>query len=199
MGDGYCIDASPYYNEYTDTLYLTYVSAGGGVNRIATAKMENPWTMDEQSRTVISSPTLSWELETGKVNEGGCFIEQNGKLYICFSANNGDSKEYCLGLLEFKGDYKKDDLTDQSKWQKLSRPLLRAGGGIYCTGHNSFFLSPDGSELWIAFHGRTSTEEATWHRPLCFMKAKLDKNGNFIMDSVPDLAGSFMKEPSRNG
>ncbi len=199
LGDGYCIDASPYYNEYTDTLYLTYVSAGGGVNRIATAKMENPWTMDEQSRTVISSPTLSWELETGKVNEGGCFIEQNGKLYICFSANNGDSKEYCLGLLEFKGDYKKDDLTDQSKWQKLSRPLLRAGGGIYCTGHNSFFLSPDGSELWIAFHGRTSTEEATWHRPLCFMKAKLDKNGNFIMDSVPDLAGSFMKEPSRNG
>ena len=199
LGDGYCIDASPYYNEYTDTLYLTYVSAGGGVNRIATAKMENPWTMEEQSRTVISSPTLSWELETGKVNEGGCFIEQNGKLYICFSANNGDSKEYCLGLLEFKGDYKKDDLTDQSKWQKLSRPLLRAGGGIYCTGHNSFFLSPDGSELWIAFHGRTSTEEATWHRPLCFMKAKLDKNGNFIMDSVPDLAGSFMKEPSRNG
>ena len=117
----------------------------------------------------------------------------------CSSANNGDSKEYCLGLLEFKGDYKKDDLTDQSKWQKLSRPLLRAGGGIYCTGHNSFFLSPDGSELWIAFHGRTSTEEATWHRPLCFMKAKLDKNGNFIMESVPVLAGSFMKEPSRNG
>ncbi len=99
---------------------------------------------------------------------------------------------------EFKGDYKKDDLTDQSNGRFPVRCFAQAEE-YTARGTIPFSSPPDGSELWIAFHGRTSTEEATWHRPLCFMKAKLDKNGNFIMDSVPDLAGSFMKEPSRNG
>ena len=101
-----------------------------------------------------------------------------------------------MGLLKFLGDYKKDDLNSPELWQKLDRPLLKAGGGIFCTGHNSFFRSPDGSELWIAFHGRTDPAETTWHRPLCFKKAELDKNGKFIMDTTPIGAGIFFKEPS---
>ena len=194
--DTYCIDSSPYYNEYTDTLYFSYALIGGGQNQVCIAKMDNPFTINEQSRRVICHAEYDWELHTGRVNEGGCFIEQGGELYLAFSANNGDSKPYCVGLLKFLGDYKKDDLNSPELWQKLDRPLLKAGGGIFCTGHNSFFRSPDGSELWIAFHGRTDPAETTWHRPLCFKKAELDKDGRFIMDTTPIGAGIFFKEPS---
>lgn len=194
----YCIDASPYYNSYTDTRYFSYALIGGGMNRICIAKMDNPWTINEDSRKIICQAEYDWELHTGRVNEGGCFIEQGGKMYLAFSANNGDSKPYCVGLLEFLGDYKKDDLNDPGKWKKLDRPLLKAGGGIYCTGHNSFFRSPDGSELWIAFHGRTDPVEITWERPLCFMKARLNDDGSFMLDTTPPPAGSYIKEPSEN-
>ena len=194
--DTYCIDSSPYYNEYTDTLYFSYALIGGGQNQVCIAKMDNPFTINEKSRRIICHAEYDWELYTGTVNEGGCFIEQGGELYLAFSANNGDSKPYCVGLLKFLGDYKKDDLNDPERWQKLDRPLLKAGGGIFCTGHNSFFRSPDGSELWIAFQGRTDPVETTWHRPLCFKRAELDKDGKFIMDTTPIGAGIFFKEPS---
>lgn len=194
--DNYCIDASPYYNEHTGVLYLTYVSVGGGYNRLDIAKMDNPWTMNKGSKTAVSVPQYDWELKVAKINEGGCFVEQNGKLYLAFSANSGDTKAYCVGLIEFTGDYKKDDLNDKSKWKKLERPLIKSGGGIYGPGHNSFFLSPDGSELWIAYHGRTDPVEVTWFRPLCFQKVELDGNGDFVMDTTPALAGTYLKQPS---
>ena len=54
--DNYCIDASPYYNEHTGVLYLTYVSVGGGYNRLDVAKMDNPWTINKGSKTAISVP-----------------------------------------------------------------------------------------------------------------------------------------------
>ena len=60
-------------------------------------------------------PQYDWELKVAKINEGGCFVEQNGKLYLAFSANGGDTKSYCVGLIEFTGDYKKDDLNNKSK------------------------------------------------------------------------------------
>ena len=194
--DNYCIDASPYYNKYTGELYLTYVSVGGGYNRIDIAKMDNPWTINSQSKTAVSVPQYDWEQKVGKINEGGCFVEQGGKLYLAFSANSGDRKEYCVGLMEFTGDFKKDGLNDKAKWVKLDRPLLKSGGGIYCTGHNSFFTSPDGSELWIAYHGRTETTEVTWNRPLCFQKVELNADGSFVMDTVPALTGTYLKQPS---
>lgn len=194
--DTYCIDSSPYYNPYTDTLYFSYALIGGGMNRVCIAKMDNPWTINEQSRQIICKAEYPWELYTGRVNEGGCFIEQGGKMYLAFSANNGDSKPYCVGLLEFLGDYKKDDLNNPDLWKKLDRPLLKAGEDIFCTGHNSFFRSPDGSELWIAFHGRTDPIEITWERPLCFMKAQLNPDGSFVMDTTPEPSRTYIKEPS---
>ena len=194
--DTYCIDSSPYYNPYTDTLYFSYALIGGGMNRVCVAKMDNPWTINEQSRQIICKAEYPWELYTGRVNEGGCFIEQGGKMYLAFSANNGDSKPYCVGLLEFLGDYKKDDLNNPDLWKKLDRPLLKAGEDIFCTGHNSFFRSPDGSELWIAFHGRTDPIEITWERPLCFMKAQLNPDGSFVMDTTPEPSRTYIKEPS---
>ena len=194
--DTYCIDSSPYFNEYTNTLYFSYALIGGGQNRLCIAKMDNPYTINEQSRTIICQAQYPWELFTGRVNEGGCFVETGGKLYLAFSANNGDSKPYCVGLLEFLGDYKKDDLCNAALWKKLDRPLLQSGDDIFCTGHNSFFRSPDGSELWIAFHGRTDPVEITWHRPLCFKKAELDQNGRFILEQRPQSSVTFFKEPS---
>lgn len=48
------------------------------------------------------------------------------------------------------------DLLDPASWKKSPQPLFRQSpeNGVYGTGHNSFFKSPDGKEHYILYHAR---------------------------------------------
>ncbi len=130
------------------------------------ARMENPWTLGSE-RVVISKPELEWERhwknEDGGwnpphivyVNEGPQpLISRGGKyVHVVYSASGVWTPHYALGLLTAKMG---DDLLNPASWKKAAKPIFRQspGDGVYGTGHNSFFKSPDGTEDYILYHAR---------------------------------------------
>jgi GH43 family beta-xylosidase len=125
-------------------------------------EMKSPTKLDTKRWAQIAVAEKEWELVPPYVGdwacvEGGFFVEKNGRLYIIYSANGCWSDHYCLGVLEHLGG----DLCDAANWKKHDEPLLTYGNGAYGPGHASFFYSPDGSELWCAYHALKRHNENT--------------------------------------
>ena len=131
------------------------------------AEMSNPWTLTG-NRVVLSSPDQSWERyqTSPAVNEGPQAFTHNGKLYLTYSANGSWAKNYCFGLLEYKGS---GSLTDPSNWVKrTSGPFFSRNSSLstspYGTGHGSVTTAVDGTP-WLIFHANPTTEtssDANW-------------------------------------
>lgn len=129
------------------------------------ARMKNPWTLDSE-RVQISRPVLEWERQYINVdgstmdhiiyvNEAPqALISPDGKLvHIVYSASGCWTPYYKLGRLTASAD---DNLLDPSSWTKSSKPVFAQSpeNGVYGTGHNCFFRSPDGKQDFILYHAR---------------------------------------------
>ncbi|KKK25318.1 glycosyl hydrolase, family 43 [Aspergillus ochraceoroseus] len=106
---------------------------------------------------VISQPTLPFEKNSHPVNEGPVALYFNGVTYIVYSASYCWSPDYCLGQLTWDGT---SDPRTAAAWTKHNGCVLSSANGNYGTGHNSFFLSPDGTETWIAYHATSNSAGA---------------------------------------
>ena len=164
----WAIDGSVF--EHKGELYMVW--SGWETRRISTetqciyiARMKNPWTL-ATPRVQISRPVLEWERRylnvdgSGPdhviyVNEGPQpLISPDGRLvHIIYSASGCWTPYYSLGCLTAPADA---DLLDASSWTKSSKPLFEQSeqNGVYGTGHNSFFRSPDGTQDFILYHAR---------------------------------------------
>jgi GH43 family beta-xylosidase len=129
------------------------------IQRIYIAKMSNPWTISSE-RVEISSPQYEWERQWQNndpnkrqiwVNEGPQYLAHKDKVFIIHSASGCWTPSYSLGLLEADADA---DLLDPALWKKHDKPYFKQSekNGVFATGHNSFFKSPDGKEDWILYH-----------------------------------------------
>jgi len=118
---------------------------------------------------------------------------------IVFSASHFNSDGYCLGMIRIK---KGEDPMTASNWKKIDRPLFTGSPdrGIWSPGHNSFFMSPDGSERWLAYHAYT----VPWSQTEGFGNARrqtfalpftLDKDEIPIF-GIPASVGSYHRAPS---
>ena len=117
-------------------------------------KMKSPTELDVDSRVTLAVAEKEWELVPPYVGdwacvEGGFFVKKSNRLFIIYSANGCWSDHYLLGVLEHTGG----ELCDAANWKKHDKPLLTYGNGVFGPGHASFFYSPDGTELWCAYHG----------------------------------------------
>jgi len=168
INDNWAIDASLF--EHGGKLYMVW--SGWQTRRIDTetqciyiATMANPWTL-ESERVLISQPELEWERkyinENGwnppyiiYVNEGPQPLRSpSGKyIHIIYSASGVWTPYYALGLLTAKSE---DDLLNPNSWVKYGEPVFKQSpeNGVFGTGHNSFFKSPDGTEDYILYHAR---------------------------------------------
>lgn len=168
--NNWAIDGSVF--ECGGALYMVW--SGWQTRRVSTetqciyiARMENPWTLSSE-RVMISKPELAWERHwqndkgwtppyTIYVNEGPQpLLSPNGKyIHIAYSASGCWTPYYALGLLTASVE---SDLLDPASWQKSPQPVFRQKpeAGVYGTGHNSFFQSPDGKEYYILYHARSS-------------------------------------------
>lgn len=63
---------------------------------------------------------------------------------------------YGLGLLRYNGG----DPLQRTSWEKDGRKYLSQANGNYGTGHNSFFMSPDGTQVWVSRHRKLDV--TTW-------------------------------------
>jgi GH43 family beta-xylosidase len=153
LGNEWALDASVL--KVGSNLYLmgTYNAGGSYGQSNFIQRLSNPWTLTG-SRVRLSSPTLSWERQTGAVNEGPEPLYRDGKVMVVYSASACWGPDYKLGLLTLTGT----DPLNMAHWTKRSTPVFQRSdaNGVYAPGHNGFFKSPDGTEDWIVYHANDS-------------------------------------------
>lgn len=136
--------------EHSGQMYFVYSPYVGPDSVLSIARMSNPWTL-ATAETIIATPDLAWERQGGRqILEGPEFLKGPGdEVFLTYSASACWSDDYALGLLRAGGG---SDLLARTSWTKSPDPVLKRGNGVYATGHNGFFTSPDGSETWIVYH-----------------------------------------------
>lgn len=166
--NNWAIDGSLFENN--GKLYMVW--SGWQTRRVDTetqciyiAEMANPWTLGSE-RVLISKPELEWERHnrneegwnpsyTIYVNEGPQPLKSpDGKyIHVAYSASGVWTPYYALGLLTARTDA---DMLDPKSWRKSPEPVFKQDPkvGVYGTGHNSFFMSPDSTEYYILYHAR---------------------------------------------
>ena len=207
-GDKWSIDGSVY--DHNGQLYLVWSGWEGNVNgeqNIYIARMSNPWTVTGE-RVRISKPQLDWETHGDlnnpndvphvNVNEGPQILAHNRKLFLIYSASGCWTDYYSLGMLSIDAD---GNLTDSASWKKYPKPVFTQSpeNGVYAPGHNSFFMSPDGSEYWILYHANNEPGQGCGRK-----RSPRAQRFNWKEDGTPDfgkpVATSVILEvPSASG
>lgn len=187
----YAIDPTS-YTAPNGLQYLCYCRIERDENRntrnvLQIRRMDDP-THGSSQCADIARAEFPWEMiapydNRHLINEGPFFVEKNGRLFVIYSANGMTIDPYCLGLLEFIGDpCNSSQLCNAKYWVKLDHPIFQQANGVYGPGHASFFASPDGSELWCAYHGRRVPDtEPGCVRFMYLQKIDFDESGFPVM------------------
>src|SRR5690606_7750857 len=85
------------------------------------------------------------------------FLRRNGRIFLVYSMCGANEPDYRLGMLVADEDA---DLTDPDSWTQHPEVAFSRNdeAGLYGPGHNFFFKSPDGTQDWIVYHAKTSTQ-----------------------------------------
>ena len=136
--------------EHGGKRYFAYSPYIGSDSGLAIAEMRNPWTLTGPE-SVIAMPDKVWEKQGGRqILEGPEFLRgPKGDLFLTYSASACWSDDYSLGLLHAPAG---SNVLDPKVWTKTAQPVFKSANGVYATGHNGFFTSPDGKESWIIYH-----------------------------------------------
>lgn len=84
--------------------------------------------------------------EPAAVNEGPNALYYDNKTWLSFSASWCGTPTYALGLLAYDGV---GDPLNATSWTKKGPVFSSTMGDFVGTGHNVFFSSPDGKEVWV--------------------------------------------------
>ncbi|MBQ7171511.1 MAG: glycoside hydrolase family 43 protein [Clostridia bacterium] len=173
------IDASLFFDD-DGKCYLVY-SKDCSTNKVNGKKTSQSCAIELTSdlRTtvgepvILSTPTEDWEKKSGNTlwNEGPCIFKHDGTYYLMFSANSYSKATYCVGYAMAKnvlGPYTKP----------ANNPLIETDGGkISGPGHNNYFLSPDGTEIYTVYHIHTDPANPSGDRTPCIDRLVFDEDG----------------------
>ena len=166
--DKWAIDPSVF--EVHGQRYLLWSGWKGdtdGEQDIFLAHLKNPWTIDS-ARVMVSHPQYTWEhvgdlperpaIPHVDVNEGPEMLQHGDDLFLVYSGSACWTDYYALGVLHAKAGA---NLLDADAWTKYDHPFFRqsAKNGVFGTGHNGFFKSPDGKQDWIIYHANSARHE----------------------------------------
>jgi len=155
-GDNRWMIDSSYLTLPDGRLYLLHSFWEGGTQNLYAVRMSNPWTPTGRAAR-IATPTHAWEKQGAGVNEGPVILQRGGRTFLTYSASHCDTPDYKLGLMELTGS----DPLAPGAWRKFPDPVFQRNdaAGVYGPGHNFFFPSPDGKEVWIAYHANSSPSQ----------------------------------------
>jgi GH43 family beta-xylosidase len=139
--------------EHRGVRYISWAQHEPGIGNntnVYLAPLATPTTLG-RAPARLTVPTLEWEIQGFKVNEGPAFIARNGRLFMTYSASATDAR-YCLGLLTAAEDA---DIMNPAAWTKSQQPVFvsSAATSVYGPGHNSFTVDEQGRDL-LVYHGR---------------------------------------------
>ncbi|KAK0501354.1 Arabinanase/levansucrase/invertase [Armillaria luteobubalina] len=153
--DLWSIDATLMF--YGSATYLVYSAWDGAYQCLFIAQMTSSSTVGDAVK--ISTPTYDWEMVGANVNEGPGKLTffpalyHGGRTFLTFSASNCAGTGYKLGRLELTGT----NPLSASSWTKYSEPIFTSANGNYEPGHNGFFTSEDGTEIWMVYHASSAS------------------------------------------
>ncbi len=138
---------------YQDKQYFIWSGWEGDVNvqqNLYIALMDGPMEIQSE-RTLISFPEYDWEkMGSGDglptINEGPQILENDGKVFIIYSASGSWSDHYCLGALELVGE----DPLSTASWKKYPNPVFSGNDCVISPGHASFIRIKE--QDFIVFH-----------------------------------------------
>ncbi|KAF2467651.1 Arabinanase/levansucrase/invertase [Lindgomyces ingoldianus] len=131
--------------------YFVYSCFSGSLQSLCIAPLISPGQIGTSK--VLSTPTQSWEKVGNPVMEGPAAMYHGGKTFLAYSASYCWTSSYSLGLLTWNGS---GDPASSSSWSKTG-PFLTSANGNYGPGHNGFFQSPDGSQIWNVYHATSNS------------------------------------------
>jgi GH43 family beta-xylosidase len=172
---------------------------------------------------VISVPTYDWERQmcTGckfGVNEGPTALYGPTKTFIFYSASFVATRFYSLGMLEFQGvgsgfpfswvkyprpvfsgDVFSTEEEEEENFlenEQVGNTLIGTKSDVFGIGHNSFTTSPDLSEYWIVYHGKTNPNEGPEDREARVQQFYWTRDGlpDFLPGPLP--SGNLVRSPS---
>jgi GH43 family beta-xylosidase len=191
-GNTWSIDPSPLLvaNRRLFLFWSGWPGTTNGVQNIYIAAMSNPWTVSS-GRTLLSTPTYAWERYPNPgtppvyVNESPEPIIHNSTISVTYSASGCFTPNYSLGLLSARVG---SNLLNAGSWTKSPTPIFQSNpaADIFGPASNGFFLSPDGKETWIAFHGvNDPAGNCGWERAIYAQRVGWNANGTPNLGGMP--------------
>ncbi|KAI9044827.1 glycoside hydrolase family 43 protein [Aspergillus affinis] len=164
--------------------YFIWSCMEDGIQSNCIATLDTPSTIGEKH--ILSQPLEDWERVEAPVNEGAAPLYHDGKIWVAYSASYCWTANYSLALLTYDGA---GDPLDSDSWTKSAGPLFTSANGNYGTGHNGFFTSPDGSEIWNVFHATSASEGACdSNRYTMALKVEWNEDGTPSLGEAPELS-----------
>ena len=186
--DHYAIDGSVFQKPSDGSWYFMWAAQPGHVLFIA--RMANPWTLEGNG---VNLPASGFGCE--EVREGPVVLHRNGRFFLVYSACDTGKPDYKLGMLIAD---EKADLLDPRSWKQHPVPVFERNDDnqVFGPGHNGFFRSPDGTEDWIVYHGKTTSAYTYRGRSTRAQKFTWNADGtpNF---GVPLPLSAVLDEPSK--
>ena len=150
--DSFTLDATTF--EHRGRRYFLWAQSEPGIatnSNLYIAEMVSP--LELVTPVVrIAVPTLSWEVQGFRVNEGPAVLIRNGRVFVTFSASATDAR-YCMGLLHADENA---NLLDARSWTKAPNPIFTTNAETrqFGPGHNSFTVAEDGTTDVLVYHAR---------------------------------------------
>lgn len=154
--DTFSLDATQF--EHRGTRYYVWAQqdeADSYNSALWIAELDTPTSIKGEP-VIITEPTLDWEIQGYKVNEGAAVLIRHGRIFMTYSASATDHR-YAVGLLWADVDA---DLLDPDSWNKLEKPVFSTNERLdrYGPGHNSFTIAEDGVTDLMIYHARDYRE-----------------------------------------
>jgi GH43 family beta-xylosidase len=150
--DTFTLDSTTF--EHRGKRYFAWAQSEPGIatnSNLYLAEMASPLAI-KGDPVRLAVPTLPWEIQGFKVNEGPAVIIRNGRVFMTYSASATDAR-YCMGLLTAD---ERSDLLDARSWTKSPQPVFTTNDNTrqYGPGHNSFTVAEDGRTDVLVYHAR---------------------------------------------
>ncbi|WP_020525348.1 family 43 glycosylhydrolase [Catelliglobosispora koreensis] len=147
----YAIDGEPFV--HNGQMYFAWAGPGrgmGGPAQIYLQKMNSPWTVTGNRLALPASGGCT------EVREGPVGLKGPGRLFLVYSTCDTGKPDYQLWMKSIADGA---DPLVPGNWLQHAGPVFwrNDAAGVFGPGHNGFFKSPDGSEDWIVYHGKTSS------------------------------------------
>jgi beta-xylosidase len=137
--------------------------------------------------TMCVSPTLDWE---GPMVNEGPFVLRHGNTYLLtWSANPYWDRNYSVGVATAKSPL--------GPWTKSPNgPILKPSDAVSGPGHHCFVESPDGRELFIAYHVHRDPNNTRGERVLAIDRARIVGDGSDMTIKVDGPTSTPQPMPS---